>query len=792
LILKICIILIKTTMEEIIDGVKQFKSTSSVYQTIVSSAYSLPGNIYHKFEEIIDKGNVVPNSVKAKQPEKITLELKDHQLQSLYQMNKLENRKTRVSSCINMGVLADNVGSGKSLTLLSLIASNPSIKTHIPNLVKYYDPKRFRQFYGFIVDKDVIYINSNLIVVPHGNYHQWLEYITTYTSLTYLELNRKMNITSLDTKNTQELIDYFNSFDIVLCKSTRYNDFAKYIYSKLGKNKVKPVETALHDKKTVEKSNDYTKIMNTSNGEDSLSIMGILKQFNADIYTQTFSSKQLKRIFSNLNKLNKTLNTLDLDKLVNDVENVNEVHHPIIGYSRKLNKGVIWSRVIFDEANSINIPTCQPMYGYFNWFITSSVNELLLPRGSNYYSAPNIMGIKRTGFIRNTFYEQYNIWSRNPLFIQDIFIKNKPSFVKECFAIPEPKYTKLECFTPVEMSLLKDVVIPDVMKALTAGDTKSAINQLGCHVADETNIMDAVAKKMGIDKENTKKLIKSRQVKKAGLLIELSNAEILLAEFQQANDNNITTNEETFLIYTEMTATISKLKRSIKEADNKVKEYEERLAKYTTQSKHIEERVSGLKDKTCPICVSAFTNPVITPCCQNPFCLQCLTMCATQSNIECPMCRGNIQLKDLTVVTNDISKNEEEDEMDAPLPTKLEMLEKLVKENPEGKILIFSEYKISLDMISSMLGKNSISYKRLKGSGGVIKNIIAKFKSGETRVLLLNAKHYGVGLNLQMCSHIVLFHRMEKDMEKQIIGRGQRDGRTTQLEVMYLCHNNEL
>ena len=174
---------------EIIDGVKQFKSTSSVYQTIVSTAYSLSGNIYSKFEKLINKGNVVPNSVKAKQPDKITLELKDHQLQSLYQMNKLENNKTRVSSGINMGVLADNVGSGKSLTILSLIASNPSIKTHIPNLIKYYDPKRFRQFHGFIVDKDVKYINSNLIVVPHGNYHQWLEYIRTYTSLTYLEIN---------------------------------------------------------------------------------------------------------------------------------------------------------------------------------------------------------------------------------------------------------------------------------------------------------------------------------------------------------------------------------------------------------------------------------------------------------------------------------------------------------------------------------------------------------------------------------------------------------------------------
>ena len=74
---------------EIIDGVQTYKTTSTEYKNIVSNVYSLPNNTYGKFRKLINKGNIVPNSLKSEQPDKITLELKDHQLQSLYQMNKL-------------------------------------------------------------------------------------------------------------------------------------------------------------------------------------------------------------------------------------------------------------------------------------------------------------------------------------------------------------------------------------------------------------------------------------------------------------------------------------------------------------------------------------------------------------------------------------------------------------------------------------------------------------------------------------------------------------------------------
>ena len=43
-----------------------------------------------------------------------------------------------------------------------------------------------------------------------------------------------------------------------------------------------------------------------------------------------------------------------------------------------------------------------------------------------------------------------------------------------------------------------------------------------------------------------------------------------------------------------------------------------------------------------------------------------------------------------------------------------------------------------------------------------------------------------------MTTDIVLYHRMNSDLEKQIIGRGQRVGRTSPLIINYLCYENEV
>ena len=56
---------------------------------------------------------------------------------------------------------------------------------------------------------------------------------------------------------------------------------------------------------------------------------------------------------------------------------------------------------------------------------------------------------------------------------------------------------------------------------------------------------------------------------------------------------------------------------------------------------------------------------------------------------------------------------------------------------------------------------------------------------------MLNAEFFGAGMNLQMTTDLVIFHRFKQEMEEQIIGRAQRLGRKTPLNVYYLIHENE-
>ena len=57
---------------------------------------------------------------------------------------------------------------------------------------------------------------------------------------------------------------------------------------------------------------------------------------------------------------------------------------------------------------------------------------------------------------------------------------------------------------------------------------------------------------------------------------------------------------------------------------------------------------------------------------------------------------------------------------------------------------------------------------------------------------MLNTNHYGTGLNLENTTDLIFYHKMSCDMEKQVIGRAQRVGRTSDLNIHYLFQDNEI
>ena len=159
----------------------------------------------------------------------------------------------------------------------------------------------------------------------------------------------------------------------------------------------------------------------------------------------------------------------------------------------------------------------------------------------------------------------------------------------------------------------------------------------------------------------------------------------------------------------------------------------------------------------------------------------------------CPLCRKHLELKDMTIIQEKDSDDDSSITEDEPtLPKKEEVLINMINSKPDGRFLVFSSFDNSFNTVSKLLNDNHIPWSKLCGSSGRVNNIIKQFTDNKIRVLLLNAKYYGSGLNLQMTTDIVLYHRMNSDLEKQIIGRGQRVGRTSPLIVNYLCYENEV
>jgi len=200
----------------------------------------------------------------ALQPDKILIKLKPHQLASLNKAIDMENKGelnykiknfnlycqsshlndeneiTDIKIGTNIGILGDKVGYGKTLIALSLIAANDLNNIHInPNHLKSFN--NIHKSYNYLtmsyknklIEKETNIINSTLVIVPRGPvFVQWEETIKKNTKLKLLSITNlnfiKNNIPKFKGDNKQEIINYFNNYDIILIKNTTLKVFCDY------------------------------------------------------------------------------------------------------------------------------------------------------------------------------------------------------------------------------------------------------------------------------------------------------------------------------------------------------------------------------------------------------------------------------------------------------------------------------------------------------------------------------------------------------------------------------------
>lgn len=220
--------------------------------------------------DINNEGTISPSGKTIDTPKGIKLELTPHQKRTLYEMVKREDSEYRLSNGKNVLFLCDNVGSGKSIEILSLLSERPMVSKmwgntyYMNNKCESYYKKNFR-LDGYCFSKDLTVFSSNLLIVPHNIFHQWIQYINNNTSLTVYGIDRKSKIPP-----ESKLESVMNGHDIICVKSTMFKEFNEELTKKYGSP---TTQYTLNNKK----NNDYL-------SKDALSqlLNGLIGKFSSD------------------------------------------------------------------------------------------------------------------------------------------------------------------------------------------------------------------------------------------------------------------------------------------------------------------------------------------------------------------------------------------------------------------------------------------------------------------------------------------------------------------------------
>lgn len=420
------------------------------------------------------------------------------------------------------------------------------------------------------------------------------------------------------------------------------------------------------------------------------------------------------------------------------VEEVEKYDVIIIGDTmfRRFYKGyehIQWNRLIIDEADTIKLPNEMSGMFKFLWLITGT------PTGLFYGDRP---------FISKLFKNNCDIG------IEKSFIfKNDEKFIEQSIVLPHPKRLKIKCITPSELRIIKDVIPSHVLQMINAGNSDQAIKELNCNVDTNENIIQVI----------TKKFTESIENKKIELEAELKKTYPLSAQLEHEKKINL--------------------------IQNQIKKLEEKI-------NDIKKKIYEMNDEFCPVCMGEISNPAIVNCCNTCYCFECLAVSLGElKTSKCPKCSHHLKSEDINIISNE-SENENkakniEKSKKYDLKDKMDVLIDLINGKPNGSFMVFANYTETFSKIRTKLEEINIQYHILKGQASVVKNFIEDFKDKKVRVLMLNAEFFGAGMNLQMTTDLVMFHRFKPEMEEQIIGRAQRLGRKEALNVYYLLHDNE-
>jgi superfamily II DNA/RNA helicase len=106
--------------------------------------------------------------------------------------------------------------------------------------------------------------------------------------------------------------------------------------------------------------------------------------------------------------------------------------------------------------------------------------------------------------------------------------------------------------------------------------------------------------------------------------------------------------------------------------------------------------------------------------------------------------------------------------------------------------LIFAVHPETTAMLSAELERLEVSFCVLRGTRAQKDEAVRQIREGEVNTILVTAPRDCAGLDMPYLSHVVFYHRMlDQNVEAQVAARGQRLGRTHNLEIVTLVNEAE-
>ena len=114
-------------------------------------------------------------------------------------------------------------------------------------------------------------------------------------------------------------------------------------------------------------------------------------------------------------------------------------------------------------------------------------------------------------------------------------------------------------------------------------------------------------------------------------------------------------------------------------------------------------------------------------------------------------------------------------------------------EDKQRKYLVFTMHSESTRMVSRALDKFAITHCILRGSRAQKDAVVREIQHSNTNIILVSSPKDCGGLNMPFISNIIFYHRViSADVEAQVAGRGQRLGRTHNMEIMTILNEAEV